>query len=80
MSSLVGERQVGEAFEETIWARVIESQQLPQAIGSQFLPQGIKMSRRALQEHSDFLRFVLRFSKAFVRSLQQDLRFCTFAT
>ena len=39
---------VWEAFYETIWARVNESQKLPRDNGSQFLPRGIKMSRRAL--------------------------------
>ena len=47
--SLVGEA-FWEAFEETIWVRVIASQKIAARQWSQFLPRGIKMSRRALWE------------------------------
>ena len=48
MSSIVGERQFGRHFKRQFGRGQLRVKNWRETVGSQFLPRGIKMSRRAL--------------------------------
>ena len=51
MSSTVGERQFGRHFKRQFGRGYLRVKNCRETVGSQFLPRGIKMSRRALWVH-----------------------------
>ena len=52
IASLVGERQFGVTFKRQFGRGELRAKSCRETVGSQFLPQDIKMSRRALWENN----------------------------